>query len=44
MSNEEKDNQIKKLNRALYFLKRRIAKLEEAEVDFDNEIVRRMCR
>jgi hypothetical protein len=45
MSNEDvtttgdvkKDNQIKKLNRALYFLKRRIAKLEEAEVDFDNE-------
>jgi death-associated protein 6 len=45
ISNEEvtttgdmkKDKQIKRLNKALYILKRRIAKLEEAEVDFDNE-------
>lgn len=35
---EKKDNQIRRLNRALYILKKRIAKLEEMEVDFDEEI------
>lgn len=45
VSNEEvtstgsarKDFQIKKLNRALYVLKKRIAKLDESEVDWDDE-------
>ncbi|XP_053695089.1 daxx-like protein [Sabethes cyaneus] len=36
--NEKKDNQIRRLNRALYILKKRIAKLEEMEVDFDEDI------
>ncbi|XP_065094262.1 daxx-like protein isoform X2 [Ochlerotatus camptorhynchus] len=35
---EKKDNQIRRLNRALYILKKRIAKLAEAEVDFDEDI------
>lgn len=35
---EKKDNQIRRLNRALYILKKRIAKLEEMEVDFDEDI------
>ncbi|XP_029724789.2 daxx-like protein isoform X1 [Aedes albopictus] len=35
---EKKDNQIRRLNRALYILKKRIAKLEEMEVDFDEGI------
>lgn len=35
---ERKDNQIRRLNRALYILKKRIAKLAEAEVDFDEDI------
>lgn len=35
---ERKDNQIRRLNRALYILKKRIAKLSEMEVDFDEEI------
>ncbi|XP_055596684.1 daxx-like protein [Uranotaenia lowii] len=35
---ERKDNQIRRLNRALYILKKRIAKLEEMEVDFEEEI------
>lgn len=32
-----KDYQIRKLNRALYLLKKKIAKLDEAEVDWDDE-------
>lgn len=32
-----KDYQIRKLNRALYLIKKQIAKLEEAEVNFDDE-------
>lgn len=32
-----KDHQIRKLNRALYVLKKKIAKLDEEEVDFDAE-------
>ncbi|XP_058453532.1 daxx-like protein [Malaya genurostris] len=36
--NEKKDNQIRRLNRALYILKKRIAKLEEMEVDFEEDI------
>ncbi|XP_058818229.1 daxx-like protein isoform X2 [Topomyia yanbarensis] len=35
---EKKDNQIRRLNRALYILKKRIAKLEEMEVDFEEDI------
>lgn len=35
--NEKRDKQIKKLNKALYILKKRIIKLDESEVDFDDE-------
>lgn len=35
--NERKDTQIRKLNRALYVLKKQIAKLDEAEVNWDDE-------
>lgn len=35
--NARKDMQIKKLNRALYVLKKKIAQLDEAEVDWDEE-------
>uniref|UniRef100_U5EF61 Putative histone binding domain of the death-domain associated protein n=1 Tax=Corethrella appendiculata TaxID=1370023 RepID=U5EF61_9DIPT len=36
--NKRKDEQILRLNKALYILKKRIAKLEESEVDFSEEI------
>lgn len=35
---EIKDNQIKRLSRALYILKKRIAELEASDVDFDAEV------
>lgn len=34
---ERKDHQIRKLNRALYLLKKKIAQLDEAEVNWDEE-------
>lgn len=34
---EKKDRQIKKLNKALYLLKKKITQLEEEEVDWDDE-------
>lgn len=35
--NEKKDNQIKRLNKALYILKRKINKLESEDVDFNED-------
>lgn len=35
--NERRDGQIKRLNKALYVLKKKIAKLEESEVDLNDE-------
>lgn len=35
--NEKKDKQLKKLNKALYILKKKIANLEEEEVDFEED-------
>lgn len=35
--NKRKDTQIRKLNKALYFLKKKIAELDEAEVNWDDE-------
>lgn len=35
--NARKDQQIRRLNHALYLLKKRIARLDEAEVDLDDE-------
>lgn len=34
---ERKDHQIRKLNKALYLIKKKIAELDEAEVDWDDE-------